>query len=409
MSESPAKRIADFIANAEDAIANGYRTEWEPGVCIWQLRQCSDRAQSLNSSLYGPVVTTITDQRLKTQVTEGCDGDLVRLLLNLRKRFGSNAGVIQIHNAAEFGNLKPFTSSANLGHDLKTFLTYHDQTDPNVFKLSTSLSRLYQFIEKERDADARTELLRIYSGKLVRFGEDPIGTAKKLLDELELELVQFASGRQTSQAIKGKKTSSVHATSNLANQPCIPYHKFSKCEHPDGECPRSHDKALLKEKMKLDWFKEFYESFTRSGPGRVIWKKNKGDKGGGGRGRGGGKGDKGNGRGQGSSSNASSNNTTKTGGRLSLSAFMLRRNPNEPVCTKCGQCPAFLVEAPSDVLCATCIIKARVHDENTGVPASDCTRVYCGQEDACHDGSDCNARSTCTKSSRRRPTRMSPR
>ena len=132
MPESPAKRIADFIANAEDAIANGYRTEWEPGVYIWQLRQCSDRAQSLNSSLYGPVVTTITDQRLKTQVTEGCDGDLVRLLLNLRKRFGSNAGVIQIHNAAEFGNLKPFTSSANLGHELKTFLTYHDQTDPNL-------------------------------------------------------------------------------------------------------------------------------------------------------------------------------------------------------------------------------------------------------------------------------------
>ena len=108
---SPSK-TADFLAQINDAIANGYDPKnWPPGIAIWQLHQCTKKAEDLNTSLYGVVLASITDSKLKDQVAAGLDGDLVSLLLSIRRRVGSNAGVQHIKNAVEHGTQSPAPSS----------------------------------------------------------------------------------------------------------------------------------------------------------------------------------------------------------------------------------------------------------------------------------------------------------
>ena len=47
----------------DDAIENGYDPEnWEPGICIWQMNQCTEKAQRLNSSIYNIVAATIINK-----------------------------------------------------------------------------------------------------------------------------------------------------------------------------------------------------------------------------------------------------------------------------------------------------------------------------------------------------------
>ena len=175
---------------------------------------------------------------------------MVKLLLNLRKRFGNNAGVLHIKNATEYGALKPFTDSIELANDLKTFRRYHEETDPNVYQFSMAMSRLDEFIPKERDTGARTELTQIFNTKLGRFGQDPLGEARRLLDELEEQLTEFGTNRQTSGAFKGlanpKGPKSANAVKFAPSEtPCIVHHKFGKCTKGKS-CSRSHDRAQLR-------------------------------------------------------------------------------------------------------------------------------------------------------------------
>ena len=81
---------------------------------IWMLSQCTTRAQTLSTIIYGHVRYTITDLKLREQVTHEIDANVIKLLLNLRKRFGNNAGILHIKNATEYGALKPFTDSIEL-------------------------------------------------------------------------------------------------------------------------------------------------------------------------------------------------------------------------------------------------------------------------------------------------------
>ena len=128
---SPALAVEEYQSATGDAIALGYDPEkWEPGVMIWMLSQCTARAQTLNTTIYGHVRDTITDLKLREQVTREIDGNVIKLLLNLRKRFGNNAGVLHIKNATEYGALKLPTDSIELANDLKTFRRYHEETDP---------------------------------------------------------------------------------------------------------------------------------------------------------------------------------------------------------------------------------------------------------------------------------------
>ena len=150
-SETPAKTMQDFMARRKDAIANGYDPDsWEPGIVIWQLRQCSKAAESLNGSLYSLVAASITDSHLKLQLTQRCEGDLVRLMLNCRKRFGNNAGVLHIQNAATYGTLRPFSELGNMYDDLESWTSYHIETDPHVHRLALALHRVEEMITKQR-------------------------------------------------------------------------------------------------------------------------------------------------------------------------------------------------------------------------------------------------------------------
>ena len=62
--------MGEYQSATGDAIALGYDPEkWEPGVMIWMLSQCTTRAQTLNTTIYGHVRDTITDLELREQVT----------------------------------------------------------------------------------------------------------------------------------------------------------------------------------------------------------------------------------------------------------------------------------------------------------------------------------------------------
>ena len=61
---------------------------------------------------------------------------------------------------------------------------------------------LHELIPKARDQDGRSELSNVYNSKLARFGSDPLGKSQELLDELQQQLTEFGSTRQTSDAIK---------------------------------------------------------------------------------------------------------------------------------------------------------------------------------------------------------------
>ena len=119
----------------------------------------------------------------------------MKLPVQLRKRFGHNSGVHHIELAAKHGSLKPFTDVETMGEDLKTFVKYHEETDPKMYRLATGLHALNELIAKVRDQDGRAELSSMYNSKLGRFGSDPLGKAQELLLELQDQLTEFGSTR----------------------------------------------------------------------------------------------------------------------------------------------------------------------------------------------------------------------
>ena len=167
--EDAGSTIRGFLNSQSDAILNGYKPEdWPLGIMIWQLRQCTKLAVDLNTSLYEHVKNSIADKQLLESVQE--EGNLVRLLLNLRKRFGSNAGVAHIQNAAENGVLKPFTKVENIADELRRWADYIKNTDPNVQIIAMAMHHLDEFIGKQRDGPIKNDLLTVYTSKLEAFG-----------------------------------------------------------------------------------------------------------------------------------------------------------------------------------------------------------------------------------------------
>ena len=195
--------IQEFLNSQSDAIQNGYKPdEWPVGIMIWQLRQCTKLAIDLNTSLYEHVKNSITDKQLLESVHE--EGNLIRLLLNLRKRFGSNAGVAHIQNAAENGVLKPFQKVEDIADKLHRWASYIKDTDPNVQIIAMALHHLDEFIGKQRDGPIKNDLLSVYTSKLEAFGRDPTNEAEEMLKRLQEELVKVGSTQQTHTAIRGK-------------------------------------------------------------------------------------------------------------------------------------------------------------------------------------------------------------
>ena len=134
---SPVKGTAvGFLASAKNAIEHGYDVTWPIGIVIWNLHQCTKAAQDLATAMYSTVLQTISDVKLREDVSQGIQGNLITLLLALRRRFGSNAGVLHIQRAASFGTLKPFTESTELAHELRQFLKYHEETNIFVYQFN---------------------------------------------------------------------------------------------------------------------------------------------------------------------------------------------------------------------------------------------------------------------------------
>ena len=186
---SPTKgAVVSFLATARNAREHGYNCDWPIGIVIWNLHQCTKQAQDLATAMYSCILQSISDAKLREDVSQ-MQGNLISLLLALRRRFGSNAGVLHIQRAAAFGTLKPFSESTELEHELRQFLKYHEETNIFVYQFSSAMARLDEFIPKERDTAARNELLQIYNSKLLRFGSDPLSEAQKLLTELVDELI----------------------------------------------------------------------------------------------------------------------------------------------------------------------------------------------------------------------------
>ena len=118
------------------------------GIITWQLRQCTKLAIDLNTSLYEHVKNSITNKQLLESVHE--EGNLIRLLLNLRKRFGSNAGVAHIQNAADNGTLKPFLKVEEIADKLHRWSSYIKDTDANVQIIAMALHHLDEFTDGVR-------------------------------------------------------------------------------------------------------------------------------------------------------------------------------------------------------------------------------------------------------------------
>ena len=208
----------------------------------------------------------------------------MRLLLNLRKRFGSNAGVAHIQNAAENGVLKAFTKVENIADELRRWADYIKNTDPNVQIIAMAMHHLDEFIGKQRDGPIKNDLLSVYTSKLEAFGRDPTNEAEEMLKKLQDELVKVGSTQQTHTAIRGIGSSSRTPTVNFAGQeaaPCFWHFKEGfTCRYGD-KCTKSHKKRDFDKWIKDSDNKKMFDAFgtgARRGGG-------KGDKGG----RGGGK------------------------------------------------------------------------------------------------------------------------
>ena len=148
----------------------------------------------LNSSLYLHVVSSITDKSLRTAVER--EGDLVRLLLNLRYRFGNNAGVACIQLAEQRAVLRQFSDPQLCADQVQVWVEYMRETDPNVLMFSQVMSRLHEFAMKQSDGNAKQQLLNIYSMELPEFGRDPVRNLKHLLEKIQAERNEFCRKQQ---------------------------------------------------------------------------------------------------------------------------------------------------------------------------------------------------------------------
>ena len=176
----------------------------------------------------------------------------MRLLLNLRKRFGSNAGVAHIQNAADNGTLMPFVKVEEIADKLHRWSSYIKDTDANVQIIAMALHHLDEFIAKQREGPMKSELLQIYTSKLEAFGRDPTTEAEGLLKTLQEELVKVGSTQQTHAAIRGIGSTSRTPTVNFAGddrkkQPCIKHFKEGLTCDKGNDCPYSHKQKLFKE------------------------------------------------------------------------------------------------------------------------------------------------------------------
>ena len=111
-------------------------------VLLWQLRQCTKVAEDLNRELYYTVSNTVPDALLRNKLQKDADGDLVTFLLNCRQRFGNNPAQLHISHAQMYGELVKFTKADELSEQIKRWLDYQRDVDPNVFRLATVLNQL---------------------------------------------------------------------------------------------------------------------------------------------------------------------------------------------------------------------------------------------------------------------------
>ena len=144
--------MKEFMDVRHDAIKNGYCPKtWPFGILLWQLRQCTEIAEDLNRQLYHSVCQTVVDSILRNKLQKGVDGDLVGFLLNCRVRFGNNPAQLHISHAKMYGELERFARAEELSEQIKRWLDYQKDVDPNVFRLATVLSKLVAFIDGVRD------------------------------------------------------------------------------------------------------------------------------------------------------------------------------------------------------------------------------------------------------------------